>query len=44
MKKLLDIPDQIVDLSKIKAVQSGKSWKKYLEDLICFDAHKKLKK
>ena len=38
MKKLIDIPDNIVNTLKIKAIKAGKSFKGYLESLIIKDA------
>lgn len=40
MKKLIEIPDNIIETLKIKAVKSGKSFKGYLESLIINDAKK----
>lgn len=34
MRKLIDIPDEIVRPLRILAVQNDKSFKKYLEDLL----------
>ncbi len=40
MKKIIEVPDPIIEKLKIKAIKSGKSFKGYLEDLIIKDAEK----
>lgn len=40
MKKLLDIPDNLIEKLKIKAVKAKRSFKGYLQQLIINDAKK----
>lgn len=39
MKKLIEVPDILIEKLKIKAVKAGKSFKGYLESLIIKDAN-----
>ena len=40
MKKIIEIPDTLIETLKIEAIKASKSFKKYLEDIIIKEAKK----